>query len=232
MLRQPEFPRFRDVADQAVLVEFSETISDAAHAEVMRLDAALRRNPFAGFAEAVPAYVNVLVRFDPLCTDHHAVRAAVAKLLAEAPRETRVAALHDVEVCYDPDLGPDLAAFAADCGLSVEEVIATHLAGDYSVYLYGFAPGYAYLAGVPAAIQRPRKSVPVRDVPAGSVIVAGPQCIVTTLKMPAGWWILGRSPTRILRNDESRPLLFDVGDKVRFKRIERAAFDAALAKST
>jgi inhibitor of KinA len=66
----------------------------------------------------------------------------------------------------------------------------------------------------------------VRGVAAGSVIIAGPQCLVTTLTMPTGWWIIGRSPTRILTSDPARPFLFDVGDKVRFRRISRAEFAA------
>ena len=37
-------------------------------------------------------------------------------------------------------------------------MIAAHLAGDYRVYMYGFAPGYDYLAGVPAAIRQPPSS--------------------------------------------------------------------------
>jgi inhibitor of KinA len=46
--------------------------------------------------------------------------------------------------------------------------------------------------------------------------------------MPTGWWIIGRSPTRILRAEAEHPFLFDVGDGVRFRRIDRAAFDAAM----
>ena len=126
------------------------------------------------------------------------------------------------------DLAPDLESVAGACNLSVEQVIAAHLAGDYAVYLYGFAPGYAYLAGTPRSIQLPRKPAPVRDVPAGTVIIAGPQCIVTTLQMPAGWWRIGRSPTPILREDEARPFLFDVGDRVCFKRITRNDYDTAM----
>ena len=106
--------------------------------------------------------------------------------------------------------------------------LAAHVAGEYSVYMYGFAPGYAYLAGVPAALQLPRKASAVRGIPAGSVLIAGPQCLVTTVTMPTGWWIIGRSPTRILRAEAEHPFLFDVGDGVRFRRIDRAAFDAAM----
>jgi inhibitor of KinA len=67
----------------------------------------------------------------------------------------------------------------------------------------------------------------VRDVPAGSVIIAGPQCLVTTLTMPTGWSIIGRSPTRILTGDPERPFLFDVGDRVTFERIDLATFESA-----
>ena len=110
-------------------------------------------------------------------------------------------------------------------------MIVAHLAGEYSVFMCGFAPGYAYLAGVRDAIQLPRKPSPIRGVPAGSVIIAGPQCIVTTLTMPTGWWRIGRSPTPILGSDEKRPFLLDVGDGVKFNRIDRRAFDAATAHS-
>ncbi|RIK85155.1 MAG: hypothetical protein DCC69_11055 [Hyphomicrobiales bacterium] len=136
-------------------------------------------------------------------------------------------ALREVEVCYDADLAPDLAAVAEASGLTPEEVVAAHLRGDYGVSMYGFAPGCAYLAGVPEEIRLPRKQAAIRGVPAGSVIIAGPQCLVTTLTMPTGWWIVGRSPTRILREEDAdRPFLFDVGDRVRFRRIAREAFDA------
>ena len=93
--------------------------------------------------------------------------------------------------------------------------------------MYGFSPGYAYLSGIPEDIQIPRKPAAVRDVPAGSVIIAGPQCLVTTLTMPTGWSIIGRSPTPILTGDPARPFLFDVGDRVVFQRIDLATFERA-----
>ena len=116
---------------------------------------------------------------------------------------------------------------AARSGLSEEAVIAAHLAGDYRVYLYGFAPGYAYMAGVPEALRLDRKTAPVRGVAAGSVIVAGAQCLITTLTMPTGWWILGSTKVRVLTGDTSRPFLFDVGDRVRFRRLTRAEYEAS-----
>jgi inhibitor of KinA len=219
------FPRFRAVGDHAVLVEFDETISPEAHDQVLNLDNTLLRSPFAGFTESVPAYTSVLVEFDLLVTDHVAVQSALASLLTTAEGMPKSSTNREVSVCYDDDLAPDLPAVAAEIGTSVEAVIEAHLSGAYSVFMYGFAPGYAYLAGVPLSIQLPRKPAAVRGVAAGSVLVAGPQCLVTTLTMPTGWWIIGRSPTRILGDEEDRPFLFDVGDRVTFKRISRAEFD-------
>ena len=97
--------------------------------------------------------------------------------------------------------------------------------------MYGFAPGYAYFAGVPEPLQLDRKPRPLRGIAAGSVMIAGPQCLVTTMIMPTGWWIIGRSPTRILTRiltgDTKRPFLFDVSDRVTFRRISPAEFGAA-----
>lgn len=221
------FPRCRPVADRALLVEFGDAVAREFHDRVVQLDAALAAAPFDGFTEAVPAYASILVCFDPVVTDHETVEDKVSALIARGAAAIAAGTLREVEVCYDPDFAPDLGPVAEASGLTPEEVAEAHLLGDYSVSMYGFAPGYAYLAGVPEAIRLPRKQAAVRGVPAGSVIIAGPQCLVTTLTMPTGWWIIGRSPTRILRGEDAeRPFLFDVGDRVRFRRISRQEFDA------
>ena len=220
------FPQFRAVGAQAVLVEFGETIDTAIHDQVLRLDASLP-DAMPGFLEAVPAYASLLVVFDPILTDHREVTDRLARLIERAPLLNGSEKTRTIEVCYDPEFGPDLGKVAERMGVTEEQVIAAHLSGNYKVFMYGFAPGYAYLAGVPAVIQLPRKDAAVRNVSAGSVVIAGPQCLVTALTMPTGWWIIGRSPTRILSEDPNRPFLLDVGDAVAFRKIDRAAFDAS-----
>ncbi len=221
------FPRFQPVAEHALLVELGDTIDASINAQVRRLDAALSAAPFPGFTEAVPAYASLLVGFDPLVSDHDLVETAMTALLREPATLRPKGEPREVLVCYEGEFAPDLDAVAAATGLTREAVIAAHLAGDYSVFMYGFAPGYAYLAGVPEAIRLPRKPAPVRGIAAGSVLIAGPQCLVTTLIMPTGWHIIGRSPTQILREETGRPFLFEIGDDVRFRRIDRADFDSA-----
>lgn len=209
------FPAFRPVAEHALLVELGYRIAEPVQATVMALDRALAETPFTGFVEAVPAYVNLLVRFDPLQTDHPKVERTIRHLLQRAQQTAARGRQHIVEVVYD---GPDLAEVARLTGQTPDEVIAAHMAGDYRVAMYGFAPGYAYLSGVPEAIRLPRKETALRDIRAGSVIIAAGQCIVTTLTMPTGWWIIGHSDTAILDPGSTRPFLFDVGDHVQFRK--------------
>ena len=98
-------------------------------------------------------------------------------------------------------------------------MINAHVSASYRVSMYGFAPGFAYLSGVPDAIQVPRKSSAVRDIPAGSVLIAGPQCLTTTLIMPTGWSIIGRTDVQIITDNPEKPFLYDVGDYVTFQRV-------------
>lgn len=217
--------RLAPVAEHALLVEFGETIDDATSERIVALDRALAAAAPDGLREVVPGMVNLLVDFDPLVTDHARIEAAVRDCLTRPVPASAAGTRREVEVCYDSDLGTDLSAVAEQTGLGVDAVIAAHLGGDYRVRMYGFTPGYAYMSGTPAAIQLPRKPAAIRGVPAGSVIIAGPQCIVTTLLMPAGWWVLGRSPTRILIGDEDQPFLFDVGDAVTMRRISRDDYE-------
>jgi len=223
-----DWPSYTPVADHALLVSFADAISDEANAAVIALDRALAASAPPGLLECVPAFVSLLVDFDPLVTDHARMKEQVERLrstIAPAPIDGR---RREIEVCYEA-LCPDLPAVAKASALSIDEVINCHLQGDYRVRMVGFAPGYAYLSGVPSRIQVPRKAAALRDVPDGAVLIAGPQCLVTTLKMPTGWSIIGRSPTPILQRDQDVCFLLDVGDTVRFKRIDLAQYDARRA---
>ena len=94
-----------------------------------------------GFLESVTAIVNMLIDFDPLITDHKAIRKWVESLLRKPPVSVDAGRLREVEVCYGGELSPDLDAVAKFSGLSVDEAISCHLQGDYQVRMYGFAPG-------------------------------------------------------------------------------------------
>lgn len=218
-------PHFKAVADHALLVTFADQISDEAHASVIALDRAITHNPPDGIIETVPALVNLLIAFDPIVTDHSMIEGKVRTFLENLATQRIEGVQRRVQICYETCLAPDLEAVSSATGLSIDAVINAHLTGDFQVLMYGFAPGYAYLSGVSENIHVPRKTAAVRDVPAGSVIIAGPQCLITTLTMPTGWSIIGRSPSPIFTGDPAHPFLFDVGDRVAFERIDLKTFE-------
>ena len=70
----------------------------------------------------------------------------------------------------------------------------------------GFAPGFAYLAGLPGGVRRAaaRHAAQPR-VPAGSVALAGSWCGVYPTASPGGWRLLGRTDATLWDPSRSEP---------------------------
>jgi len=217
-------PVVRPVGDRGLILRFGDRVDADIHARVIAMQAAVEAAPPPGVTETVPSYTALFVGYDPLICDYETLLANISAL---EPKKTRAAepTVWEVPVCYDAELAPDLDKIAERTGLSTEAAINAHLSGDYMLYMYGFAPGYAYLGGVPEGLQLPRKETPVRDVPEGSVCVAGPQSLVTTMTLPNGWWRMGRSRFRFLRPEAANPFPLAVGDHVRFVRVSRDTYE-------
>jgi inhibitor of KinA len=222
-------PTLVPVADHGVLVVFGEEISAGLLARIHALDAALGRARPLGMTEIVPAMTTLLVAFDPTITDHVEIGNAVLANLA-APSDAAPGAHHIIDVCYDGEHAPDLATVAERAGIEAADVVAAHTGATFTVGMYGFAPGYAYLYGTPESIQLPRNPTPGPAVPAGSVIIAGQQCLVIPVAMSTGWFAIGRTATAMLLDDPERPFLVDVGDTVTFNRVSASELQQRLAE--
>ncbi|MBI2244572.1 MULTISPECIES: allophanate hydrolase subunit 1 [unclassified Nocardioides] len=158
--------------------------------------------------EIVPAAETVL--FDGVA-DLGALAAALASWSPSDARPDGV--LVEVPVTYD---GPDLAAVAQAWGTDAEGVVRRHSSTEYVASFCGFAPGFAYLAGLPAELAVPRLESPRPRVPAGSVGLAGPWCGVYPSASPGGWRLLGRTDAVLWDPDRERPALLAPGTRVRF----------------
>lgn len=211
------YPRCLPCGDQAVMVELGDAISPALNAQVRRLCAALRRAAVAGVIDLHPAYASVLIRFDSLRLARQALIAQVEQALSqlaavELPPPRRV----EIPVVYGGEGGPDLPDVAALCGLSPQAVIELHAAASYLVYFLGFAPGFAYLGGLPAVLHTPRLSTPRPVVPAGSVGIGGAQTGVYPLAIPGGWRLIGHTPLALWDPARTPMALLQPGDEIRF----------------
>jgi KipI family sensor histidine kinase inhibitor len=218
-------PTIRPLAESGLLVELGDTIEPATTAQVMALTGALDAAALPGVLDVVPSYTTVLVAFDPEVADWETLAAGVRRLCADLGEATTVPARGvEIPVAYGGELGPDLANVAAHTGLAPEEVVARHAAAEYVVACMGFAPGFAFLAGLPPALATPRLAQPRTRVPAGSVGIGGAQTGVYPMATPGGWRLIGRTPLRLFDLARAEPFLLRPGDRVRFAPIDAAAF--------
>ncbi|HVU92653.1 MAG TPA: allophanate hydrolase subunit 1, partial [Jatrophihabitans sp.] len=133
---------------------------------------------------------------------------------AAVPLAAAQGELVELAVEYD---GPDLAATAAELGLSPAELVRRHAAGEYVVAFCGFAPGFAYLTGLDPALHVPRLAEPRTRVPAGAVGIAGEFTGVYPRPSPGGWRLLGRTDAVLWDLDRTPPALLPPGTRVRFR---------------
>ena len=126
---------------------------------------------------------------------------------------------HRIQVCYHPDVAPDLADIAKACGLSIETTIQLHKESIYSVDILGFMPGFAYFSGLNPKLRLPRLPSPRPLVPLGSVAIAELQTAIYPRSTPGGWNLIGRSPDILFDIAKKQPGLFMPGDKMHIVEI-------------
>jgi KipI family sensor histidine kinase inhibitor len=216
-----EHGRIATVGDGAVLLTLAERIDPGLAGRAQAIAAAIEqaRTIEPAIGRAVPAHAGVLVPFDPLAIELAEVRAIVtscAAAVAESIADQESRAPVEITVRYGGDDGPDLDEVAGLHDLRPSDVIELHAGATYRVLFLGFAPGFAYLGGLPTSLVTPRRAAPRTRVPAGSVGIAGEQTGVYPLAMPGGWQLIGRTDARLWDATRLSPALLRPGDRVRF----------------
>ncbi len=218
-------PRYLDAGETALVVEFGTSIDEAINDRVLALDAAMASRATAGVIELVPTYRSLMIHYDPLRLSRQALVSVVDAALSDPLQAASAKRLWTVPACYDAAFSDDLAFVATTVGLSPEAVVTAHASARYRVFMYGFAPGFAYLGGLPPALKLPRRTSPRDRLPVGSLTIAAGQALISTVAMPSGWHILGRTPELLFVPSRDPAFLVAVGDVITFERIDRAAFD-------
>jgi 5-oxoprolinase (ATP-hydrolysing) subunit B len=224
-------PRFLNAGDAGLVVEFGDEISEAINQRVVALDEALAARALAGIRETVPTYRSLLVQFDPLVVTRATLRDEISALLPPDRAARKSHSLWRVPVLYGGASGADLDTVAETHGLTTSEVVRLHTSPDYRVYMIGFAPGFAYLGGLPEALHTSRRHDPRPRTPPRSISIGGVQTAVSPpMEVPSGWHLLGQTPVRSYdpRRAE-RPFLFAAGDRIRFHAISPTEYETMSA---
>ena len=179
--------------------------------------------------DVVPGVDSVLVVRDPEQGDPPDV-ADMLRALArtsgagDVPEGDGAPSSRVVEIPVTLD-GPDLAEAARTCTMT-ETAFAGQLAGaTLRVALVGFTPGFAYLRGLPAPLDRiARRATPRPVVPAGSVAIGGGFAGIYPSATPGGWNLVGRTAFGLFDPGVAPFSTLHLGDRVRLVEVPDAGW--------
>lgn len=208
------------LGDACLVVRLGSGVDADTSRAVAAATASLTAAALPGVIDIAPTFNTVAVVFDPLRADPGdlatAILARLCSLEGAVPATGATGAIIEIPVSYGGDDGPDLDAVATQTGLAPEEVVRLHATADHVVGMIGFAPGFPYLLGLPAALSIPRHPTPRTSVPAGSVAIAERQTGIYPRTSPGGWHVIGRTPHAMFDARRDPPALLRAGDLVRF----------------
>ncbi len=224
---------FSPLGDRALVLEVGHHADPATIARIRALADHLAQQALPGVLDFVPALTTIGIHYDPEtwydATGAHTPYEMLVQRIQEALPDLDSFAisegpLREIPVCYEPEFGEDLAALASAHELSPEQVIQIHSAVVYTVYMVGFAPGFAYLGPLDERLALPRRETPRPRVPAGSVAVANQYTGIYPAALPGGWHVIGRTPLQLFEPSRDEPSLLRAGDRVRFSPVGAPEF--------
>ena len=220
---------FLPLGDRALLLDVGAEAGAQTVSRVRALADYLAQLQLPGIVDLVPAICTIGIHYDPVywggAAEKHTAYERLVQRLGELLDDfdmlpAGAGQTQDIPVCYEPEYALDLASLARARGVSEQQVIDIHAGAQYSVYMIGFAPGFAYLGPLDERLVLPRRETPRTLVPAGSVAVANEYTGIYPGPLPGGWHIIGRTPLRLFDPARPQPSLLQSGDLVRFVPID------------
>lgn len=239
--------------DEHIFVELDEEMSLDACFRALSLARAVRESRIRGVTEICPANASLQLRFDPDVIAPEDLRAELETLertsyRADAVLNTRVI---EVPVFYDdpwtretlmrfrerhqaPDMTDLEYAAKINNYASVDALVSAHAASPWFVSMVGFVAGLPWLyqmAERPKQIEVPKYLRPRTDTPPLTVGHGGCLGCIYSVRGAGGYQMFGITPMPIYDPRQSVSylsdfmILFNPGDIVKFRPIERDEYD-------
>ena len=222
---------FRIAGDCGLLIEYGNAIDPAVNQKVRSMAIVVQNNMPGGVIEIIPTYRSILIYYDPLITKPSLLKetlidleSGLSEIIIPPPMVV------EIPVCYGGEYGPDIEHVAQSHNLTIEEVMHLHSEPEYLIYMVGFTPGFPFLGGLPEVLHTPRLETPRTLVPEGSVGIAKNQTGVYPIASPGGWQLIGRTPLKLFLPEQENPILYQAGDRIRFKPISTNEYHELAAK--
>jgi KipI family sensor histidine kinase inhibitor len=208
------------LGDRAFLAKF------AAEDDAAQWVRTVRARAWPGVVDVVLAYRTAAVFADPEQLDLDDLEARLRRVVSDDEPHASGTLLR-IPVLYD---GDDLPDAARRLGLTEAQVIAEHTGPEYRVFAIGFLPGFPYAGYLPPTLSGlARRESPRVRVSSGSVAIVGRQTGIYPAESPGGWYLIGRTPLRIVDLDQG---FFPIraGDRLRFEPIDLTGYQDRLGE--
>ena len=248
--------RYSFGADEHIFVELSEEMSLEAFFKGMAITTALTKKKVPGVTEICPANASYQVKFDPdvthpnemmkllqqLESDMGSVELELNTRIIEVPvlyndpwtRETlmRFRERHQEPTSTDIEYATRINHFK-----SLDEFIVAHSGSPWFVSMVGFVAGLPFLFQLverARQIEVPKYLRPRTDTPKLTIGHGGCFGCIYSVRGAGGYQMFGITPAPIFDPAQALPYfkdfmcLFRPGDIVKFKPIDREAYDSAL----
>ncbi|WP_186071120.1 5-oxoprolinase subunit B family protein [Burkholderia gladioli] len=249
--------RYTFGGDEFIFVEISEDMSLDAFFTGTAITRELQRRAVPGIVDICPANASYQVRYDPDLIDPEALLALLKQIEAETgDAQLEIATrIIEIPVLYndpwthetlmrfrerhqDPD-STDLEYAARINGKrDVDEFIAAHSGSPWFVSMVGFVAGLPFMFQMverERQLQVPKYVRPRTDTPKLTVGHGGCFGCIYSVRGAGGYQMFGVTPAPIFDPEQRLDYLRDFmvffrpGDIVKFKPIDRAAYDEAVA---
>ena len=250
--------RYSFGGDEHIFVELSEEMSLEAFFKGMAITNALAERKLPGITEICPANASYQVKFDPdvihpndvlailqdLERDQGSADLEVATRIIEIPvlyadPWTTETMMRFRERHQDPTSTDIEYAARVNHYASVDAFVAAHSGSPWFVSMVGFVAGLPFLFQLverAKQIEAPKYLRPRTDTPKLTIGHGGCFSCIYSVRGAGGYQMFGVTPAPIFDPLQSLPYLkefmclFRPGDIVKFKAIDRAAYDRDLAQ--
>ena len=130
-----------------------------------------------------------------------------------------------IPICYNSELALDIKNVSKTLKINTKEFIKKHKKPCYDVDMIGFLPGFLYLGGLNNSLSLPRKKVPRKIIPKGSIGIAENQTGIYNIESPGGWNIIGRTPYELFNKNSEPPIKIKQGDTITFYEVDINEFN-------
>jgi inhibitor of KinA len=217
---------YKPLGSIALLIEWPQEISTSILRNISLFREEIHIQLPDRVLETVPAYCSLTVFFDTKKIKYSSVVKRIKEIYKSLPKEKEIVSnIWKIPVCYDVDFGIDLKVLCKEKKLSQEKFIDLHSRPLYDVYFIGFLPGFLYLGGLSAKLNKKRKAKPRTQIIKGAVGIAGDQTGIYPRESPGGWNIIGNSPINFFDVEKDPPCFAKPGDKIQFIPINREQYN-------